>query len=205
LAAAVILAILAALLFGAIGKVRAASEQAQCVARLREVNRATLSYAADHEETLPSSLNPADRLGDADGIWYHYRELVLPYLGGLGPQAAAKIFTCPADHELAPDSPSYLFNGGNEFAEALPGLAGKRLVAILHPARTVLIAEAGAFHPYSWHDPRRGSAKSYNDAKNVVSFCDGHVEFLPIFQPPNHEYAAEADPPSRYGYQWSPE
>lgn len=173
------------------------------MARLREANRATLAYAADHDDSLPASVNSEERAGNEDGIWYHYRELVLPYLESL--PSETNIFTCPSDHELAPDHPSYLFNGGNEYAETLPGLAGKRIPVIEHPSRTILVAEAGAFHPYSWHDPQRHPEGFYNNAKNVLGFCDGHVDYLPIFHDPKHEYAAEIDPPTRYGYQWSPE
>ncbi len=204
-AALAISAILIFLACAALQSIHAASQQTRCLAHLRVINQGTLAYAADHGGVLPSSADPPEQPGNTDGIWYHYRELIAPYCGGLGSRDLGKIFTCPADHNLAPDYPSYLLNGGNEFDARLPGIAGRRLSVINHPSRTVLVAEAGAFHPYSWHEPKSGGERTYDGARNVISFCDGHLGFLPIFRDPRHEYAAEADPPPQYCYQWSPD
>jgi hypothetical protein len=72
-----------------------------------------------------------------------------------------------------------------------------------------LVAESAAFVPYSWHEPQRPAANGapmFNDAKDVVSFVDGHVSYVKIHwggnQPPG-ALALHQDPPPGYDYQWS--
>ena len=70
-----------------------------------------------------------------------------------------------------------------------PGIGGRKLSSIKHPSRTIMIAESPAFYPYSWHEPKpyqpggvqpHGIAL-FNDAKNMVSFADGHVAYIRIY------------------------
>lgn len=151
-----------------------------------------------------------------------------------------KLFQCPADtfypnwlvtlgppqdcfvHKSLHDEPlwdfsSYLFNGGDNvprkfggFTPTYPGLGGVKLSSVKHPSRTVLVAEAGAFASFSWHDPSshgvaHESGTKYNDSKNVVSFVDGHVSYIRIFWNPGHGEACWYNPPEGYDYQWSPD
>jgi prepilin-type N-terminal cleavage/methylation domain-containing protein/prepilin-type processing-associated H-X9-DG protein len=96
-----------------------------------------------------------------------------------------------------------------------PGVGGRQFSSIRHPARTVLVAESPAFFPYSWHEPKpyqpggvqpRGIAL-FNDAKNMVSFADGHVAYIKIYWGnivTNGGFmACFYDPPAGYDYQWS--
>jgi prepilin-type N-terminal cleavage/methylation domain-containing protein len=122
---------------------------------------------------------------------------------------------------------SYLFNGGDNvrrnfgaFALALPGLAGVKLSAVKHPNRTVLVSEWSASAPWSWHEPsprlifnevkKDLSNVMFNDAKNVVSFVDGHVSYIKIYWNSTPyaggtmSLAVQYDPPASYDYQWSP-
>ena len=86
------------------------------------------------------------------------------------------------------DFSSYVFNGGDNvsrtnksktFIISRPGLTGIKLSAVKHPARTALISEGSAPCPWSWHAPSR--QQKFNDAKNVVSFVDGHVSYVKMF------------------------
>ena len=197
-----VVAIVGLLAFAAFRGAQAASKRTQCISNLRQVNSAVLLYAVDHDGALPASSElPADQERE---IWVRYRELVLSYLDTSSGStlASAQTFRCPVDHVEAPERPSYYFNGGNEYDESFPGLAGRRLASIQHPARTILVAEAAASLPYSWHEPEP-SGGLYTNARNVVSFCDGHVAFVPIYWDGVH-LAATVDPPAEYGYQWSP-
>jgi hypothetical protein len=113
------------------------------------------------------------------------------------------------------DYSSYAFNGGDNvtrhFAEGtltLPGLTAVKLSSVKRPDRTVLMAEIVALAPYSWHDPSHASAQydkrwpMYNDSKNVVSFVDGHVDYIKMHY--KHPVAAcLTNPPESYGYQWT--
>ena len=110
------------------------------------------------------------------------------------------------------DFSSYSFNGGDGRTEAVGtngvainriGIGAVKLSSVKHPARTVLIAEASAFAPWSWHQP---SAKFiFNNAMNMVSFVDGHVSYIKIFKDdaPRKGLAIFYNPPDGYDYQWS--
>lgn len=112
------------------------------------------------------------------------------------------------------DFSSYAFNGGDGRTEVVgtngvtitrPGLGDAKLSAVKHPSRTVLIAEASAFAPWSWHEP--SSRLIFNDAKNVVSFVDGPVSYIRIFKDdtPRKGSAVFYSPPASYDYQWTPD
>ena len=114
------------------------------------------------------------------------------------------------------DFSSYSFNGGDGRTEAIgtngvtitrPGLGNVKLSAVKHPSRTVLIAEASAFAPWSWHEPSSPPRLIFNDAKNVVSFVDGHVSYIKIFKDdaPHKGLAIFYNPPASYDYQWTPD
>src|SRR4029077_4859501 len=113
------------------------------------------------------------------------------------------------------DYSSYVFNGGNNATRTnksgtiiipRPGLTGVKLSAVKHPGRTALISEGSAPCPWSWHEPSR--QMRFNDAKNVVSFVDGHVSYIKIYWDSafngGRSQAFMYDPPTGYEYQWSP-
>ena len=113
------------------------------------------------------------------------------------------------------DYSSYVFNGGDNvnrtnrsktFVIPRPGLSGIKLSAVKHPSRTALISEGSAPCPWSWHEPSR--QLKFNDAKNVVSFVDGHVSYIKIYLDTQfnggRSEAFMYDPPADYEYQWSP-
>jgi prepilin-type N-terminal cleavage/methylation domain-containing protein len=150
------------------------------------------------------------------------------------PAADNKLFACPADtfyydfpsmtyeaasmHDQAKSYfSSYGFNGGN-YDEAsnspppylneiaYPGVFGRKVSAIKDTARTLLLTEIPAFFPWSWHEPQRLPSGKYgvNDAKNMVSFVDGHVSYVRIFWNQNYNLTACCyDAPSGYGYKRS--
>jgi prepilin-type processing-associated H-X9-DG protein len=113
------------------------------------------------------------------------------------------------------DYSSYAFNGGDNVSRtfgltnhfSLPGLGRMRLGSIKHPARTILVMEASALVPWSWHQP--SAELLFNDAKNMISFADGHVSYLKIywdstpFPGGGLSFAMGYNPPPGYDYQWS--
>jgi prepilin-type N-terminal cleavage/methylation domain-containing protein/prepilin-type processing-associated H-X9-DG protein len=121
------------------------------------------------------------------------------------------------------DYSSYAFNGGiSNFWSIytnIIGIGGRKLSSIRDPTKTVLICEVPAFFPYSWHQPGNsfsfGSVRYNNgavlflDAKNMVSFVDGHVSYVKIYwnpgptQPGIWAMAYEYEPPAGYDYKWS--
>jgi prepilin-type N-terminal cleavage/methylation domain-containing protein len=140
----------------------------------------------------------------------------------------------PKSHHDQPifDFSSYTFNGMNLSSRPTniifpngkqiivpkinqPGIGGLTISSIKHPARTVMVAESPAFYPYSWHEPKpyqsggiqpRGIAL-FNNAKDMVSFVDGHVAYIKIYWGnivTNGGFmSCFYNPPVSYDYQWS--
>jgi hypothetical protein len=113
------------------------------------------------------------------------------------------------------DYSSYAFNGGDNVTRTfgvanhytMPGLTGVKFSSVKHPARTILVAEASAFAPWSWHES--SSSLVFNNAKNMASFVDGHVSYVKIYWDSTplpgggRSLALEYNPPAGYDYQWS--
>ena len=102
---------------------------------------------------------------------------------------------------------SYGFNGGRTdiFGTNVLGIAGSKLSSIKEPVKTVLVAETSAYFPWSWHEPNRSLGPMSDDSKNVVSFVDGHVNYIKIYWNTNKPNWATVfyEPPAGYDYQWN--
>ena len=129
----------------------------------------------------------------------------------------------PQHNQARLDYSSYLFNGGNlntfNSSNVLKrwgidishyGIGGHSISTIQHPGKTILLTEAPAFVPYSWHQPKRPLSDNYhfNDAMNMVNFVDGHTSYIKIFWARGNTPglvlgACFQNPPSGYDYQWS--
>jgi prepilin-type N-terminal cleavage/methylation domain-containing protein len=224
-----IIAILAALLLPTLSSAKARAKRTACLNNLKQINLGVHMYADDHDNVL--SMVRAD---SSDAVFTDYKDWMKSYVGLHGvssPQDA--LFACPADTFCLPENiggappkachllpasnySSYLFNAGNirkdyPFTNQFPGIAGRKLTSVKNPAKTVLVAEQPALAPYSWHQPQKLMGKQYqfNDARNMVSFVDGHVNYIKIYwdtnatiTPPHFE-AWHYDPPAGYDYQWS--
>lgn len=225
LVAIAIIGILAALLFSAVGAAKAKARRTACANNLHQINIGLHMYSDDSTDKAPRTPGTASSPGLN---WSGYKNVMKGYVGlNGGSSSSDKVFACPADsfhynvagsfeyvpkgmHEEAPDYMSYGFNGGNARTNSnAPGIAGRLLSSIKEPTKTVLVAEGSAFIPYSWHQPKnlgRNGAPMFNDAKDVVSFVDGHVNYIKIYwggnNPPG-SLALHHDPPAGYGYKWS--
>jgi prepilin-type N-terminal cleavage/methylation domain-containing protein/prepilin-type processing-associated H-X9-DG protein len=225
-----IIAILAALLMPVLSSAKARANRTACLNNLKQINLGIHMYAGDNGDTLPNT---------GRATYVYYKEVVKGYVGLHGPSSPQdKIFACPADtfhyndgtlayapqgqHEQRTyDFSSYSFNGANLLTNyphladngVLPGIGGKKLSAIKNSAKTVLVVEASALLPYSWHQPKppvTSGLPMFNDARNMVSFVDGHVSYINIYWNNMLSYpdggasvAAYYDPPEGYDYRWS--
>jgi prepilin-type N-terminal cleavage/methylation domain-containing protein len=134
----------------------------------------------------------------------------------------------PQSHHNQPkfDYSSYTFNAMNldpdspniTTSSSMPGIGGRKISSIKNPVRTILVAESPAFYPYSWHDPKLpqpGDWFVYNNAKDMLSFVDGHVSYTKMYWNSNTviqfmglsfpRWTACYDPPDGYDYKWSGE
>ncbi|MDB6109839.1 MAG: prepilin-type N-terminal cleavage/methylation domain [Pedosphaera sp.] len=200
-----IIGILAALLLPVLSRAKQSARRTACVSNLRQVNLAIHLYADDFTDALPVLPDPNPY---PNGVGAYYKQLVKPYLGLTGPAALNEsVFICPADPifytQVGHAFTSYTFNGYKTGPDALPRITGQKLGAIKSPTKAVLVGEVPAFFGGSWHPLFNGD---HPDAKNVLSFVDGHAGFIKIYwngiadsNPANYE------PPAGYDYNWAGE
>lgn len=200
-----IVAILAGILLPAVAHAHDRSRQIACVSNLKQVNLAIHLYGNDTDDSLPVLPFPSPY---PNGVGAYYKQLIKSYVGLSGPASPKeKVFICPADRKIYKTIDhaytSYTFNGYEVEAGELPRITGKKLGAITAPTRAVLVAEWPAYFGGSWHPLKE---EAYVDAKNIVSFVDGHVTLTKIYwnevtgsQPRNYE------PPASYPYSWEGE
>ena len=218
-----IIGILAALLLPVLSAAKAKARRSTCLNNLRQISTGIRMYCDDSSDTAPASSN---------SVWASYKQLIAGYVGlGDAPTNGNPLFVCPADtffyrvsgdervafvphgehEEPTANFSSYFFNGANEFTNAvglrLPGIAGRKLSAIKHPVRTVLVIEWPANMPYSWHDPKKPISDTsncqFNNAKDMVGFVDGHVSYTKLYWREPNIVCVQYDPPADYDYQWS--
>jgi len=229
--------ILAAMVFAALKSAKERAKRTACSNNLRQLNLGVRMYADDSSDTAPS-LEAVAAATNIVPLYAGYKNLMKSYVGLKGASSPQdKIFACPADafypafvstnsappwqyvrqslHEQPIfDFSSYAFNGGDNRTRRSkagprtpPGLTGQRLGSIKHASRTVLVAEASALAPWSWHRP--SSHLLFTDARNMVSFVDGHVSYIKIYWDSTplpgggSSFALAYDPPAVYDYQWS--
>ena len=211
-----IIAILAALLFPVLASAKARARRIPCLNNLRQINLAVRTYADDFKDKVVAPPGFATSIE----TWYRYKELVKSYVGRSGaPTPSDALFACPADtfyysasgyhstgfHETPQTGyTSYIFNAGNLIGtNGYPGISGQSLAGIHEPSKTVLVCEAAAFTPFSWHNPKKQSSDyRFKDSQNMLSFVDGHVQYVRMYWSGAGE-AWQYDPPPNYDYKWS--
>ncbi len=213
-----IIAVLAALLLPAVSSAKARVKATVCVNNLHQVNVAARMYAEDHADQIDMPV----RVRASRYDFHLFKEQIKSYAGLKGRASTAeKVFTCPADtffysqsgyhspgfkDQPETDYCSFAFNGANYRGTnsgsglSFPGIAGTKLGQIAEPSKTVLILEAAALTPFSWHTPGSRSAEyRFADSKNIVSFVDGHVSQTKIYWSGSKSSEAwHADPPTGY-------
>ena len=227
-----IIAILAALLLSVLGRAKDAARRTVCLNNLKQLATGAHLYADDHNNILPIGYT-ANLRSMAFPVGIETLTLLRSYAGVKGlPSPQDALFNCPADtfsyeykNEYKNDSyqpkglhtqakyeySSYSFNAGNipvgkPPSLRWPGVAGLKLDTINDQTKTLLVVEFAAFLPYSWHQP--GGASHYDNARDLVSFADGHAKYIKIFwdSANTNSFYKEAwqyDPPGSYEYKWS--
>jgi type II secretory pathway pseudopilin PulG len=223
-----IILILAALLFPALSRAKRSAQKAACINNERQINLAVLLYAEDNAGM--GSTNNQIYFTYKDLI-----QSYIGRSGNV--TTNQDLFTCPADNfnldviignwfvacgftnvhgtgfyrQQFTHYSSYALNESVRHGPGAPtnsevGAASlKALSYVREPARTVLLGEMSGCTGLSAHN-RKGPFQ-FQNAENVMSFVDGHVDYIKIYWngrpgPPGMPWFYE--PPAGYDYKWSP-
>lgn len=229
-----VIAILAALLLPALSRAKSSAYRTNCLSNLRQVTLGLQLYAADHGERLPAAANVSWEGIETNHFAIFYKRLIQSYVGRGAGVAPDRLWTCLADQffydfpsmkyrsericdQSDSDFSSYGFNGSDVGSETnpppaalkevtFPGVFGRKLATIVNPAQTLLTMELSAYFPFSWHQPMKLPVGQYgvNDAKNVVGYADGHVDYVKIYWNAALNLTSCCyDPPAGYDYKRS--
>ena len=219
LAAIAIIAILAALLLPALSRANARARRTTCINDLHQINLALLMYADDHGDAIRAITNN-------DPIHFSFKEAIQPYLSRAGSSSTGQMFACPADNFNCDDPSirefflfdpvagksfyrqqtthysSYFFNGAAPDSPETR-MAQKPFSSVREPSWVILAGELSGGIGLSAHDRRQ--PYQFNNARNVMSFVDGHVSYIPIYWngvKGIEGIAAFYEPPAGYDYTW---
>lgn len=228
-----IIAILAALLLPGLGGAKENARRTTCLNNLKQINVAVTLYAGDNHELLPAAANTTDAKRGSNSFQIYYKPLVMTYVGRRGaPSPQDMVFDCPDDTFYYGEDDytyysgsyfsainlytSYGFNGQGGASTPpytipdetnIPGLFGWKLTAIREPGKSLLVTEAAAVWPWSWHEFHSvpSSQRGIDNSKNEVSFADGHVNYIQMYFDDDFFNLAccRYDPPDSYNYKWS--
>jgi len=181
-----IIAILAAILFPVFAKAREKARQTSCLSNTRQLGVASLAYAQDYDEVLPTGERTVD--GDDVGLrvpswWY---DLVEPYTKN------QQIIICPS-YKQGNDPDNKLGYGINCCFMCPHWCSNDDWVAlpqIVRPAELPLYADSSFWLGCCWtiawanvceamcdETVRLPSNTRHNEGSNIA-FCDGHSKWL---------------------------
>ena len=214
-----VVAILVALLLPGLSRAKGAAKKTTCINDLRQVNLAVIMYADDHADSIRTATNDYQ-------VYFTYKDSIRLYLLRNGSSTNDQLFACPADvfdckmpaiqDFFQPDNisgqgfyhlkqthySSYISNGAAANSSETR-VAGKPFASVREPARLVLVCELSGAIGLSGHDRRQ--SEQFNNAKNLMSFVDGHVSFIPIYWNGTtgvEGMPIEYNPTTGYEYLW---
>ena len=174
-----IIAILAAMLLPALQKTRELTKRASCASNLKQVGLATLTYASDYNDLLPSYGKVFSTPLSTATYWF--AEISYTYLNNHKPATATSrdgAFVCPSD-------PAPGWNGGVKISYGinfyiLPNTSyrggnGIKLSFIRQPSSVILEGDAGVDTRRWLSSSTGGNPIDYRhlNGANIV-FIDGH-------------------------------
>lgn len=209
-----IIGILAALLLPALVRAKAQANRTACINNVKQINLATLMYTHDNADMFPVLPQPNPY---PNGEAWFFKELVKKYAGLSGPPTNGdRLFICPSEFSSPTDglpSAAYIVDFSDYYLNVW--IVGMKLPAVMQPTKTALITEYSAEVGYSFHHPQAYTFQVNNpaaaqpylhaafaDALNEVSFVDGHVNYIKIYNDAM-SMSGMYNPPAGYEYQWN--
>lgn len=167
-----IVAILAGLSWPALSRATEQGKKAQCQSNLRQLYQATMLYALDNNNTLPSMKGHAGDYGSTF-IWGTLKGYIASDANKKGMDQDIMVTRCPGARVdwlwTSPEHSCYRYNAANGSNGKKIHAAGRRVSTITDPARAVLLFDM------SW--PNWPAKDLPHDGVNLV-YADGHVEFM---------------------------
>ncbi|HBR94991.1 MAG TPA: hypothetical protein DEA90_12595 [Opitutae bacterium] len=193
-----IIAVLAAILIPAVGRVRQSAQQTQCASNLRRIGEAILMYSADHNGALPGRDSGlygqvrADYNFESGGDQYSLVTYVLPYFEISDGEGNVEVMLCPASEEaMEAEHASYLANPsvllangetarpfGRDYNRA-PALL---LTQLANPADAVAMfdLDASIWRTLGNASPDGTPTEPVHGTTRNFLYLDGHVKAMPL-------------------------
>jgi prepilin-type N-terminal cleavage/methylation domain-containing protein len=236
-----IIGILAALLLPAVNRAKASAQRTACLSNLKQIGVGVLMYSSESDDKAPKRTGvDTNRVLSVFGYKKLLQDYVGgagsgASNAGLFACPADKFhYTVSNGFVVVVNEPlhgqsfvefsSYGFNGLNSDTNRSSlwqqrfgidvsrfGVAGISVSAIKNPSRTIMVAEASAFEPFSWHKPQKpfsSTNRKFKDSMNTIGFVDGHVAYTKMFWKDTSASGIELsgcflDSPADYDYQWN--
>ena len=214
-----IIAVLAALLFPAIGRVQENANGVKCAGNLKQIGVALILYASENNGNFPESggviaYNATDPQTNLPG-WTRQIEKYIPTNGGQN----LTIYQCATSRRLYPNDKNYsYFNGSHaalfDYSQTPPaqtGFAPLRQSLIQYPSKLILAGDISAneFTPedadkddYTQSPAFDGDVTKMHGGKSNILLANGHVAEFATFDYSKPAGSAKNDSDSRSLTVW---
>lgn len=173
-----IIAILAAILIPAVGKVRASANRAKCASNLSQLAKASLLYTSEHKSTLPLLAWGDPDAGTETAYWFN---LIRPYLADTAGAGLPLVFRCPSDDK--DDVPTDA-TGWNAISYIQVPEDGSKLINIIDPPKKPMFMDAEVVSSNwlaesNFEQRIRGNEPTWRHGNGINAvYWDGHVDFI---------------------------
>ena len=185
----VIISVLASLIFPVFGKVQESGRTAACASNLRQMGAALISFAGDHNQTMPLAGNVFTYVYPASGTQpdaLGWTEQLEPYAG-----TDRKFYTCPSSVLQFPNNnnPYSYYMGCHAAYFANGTFAAVRTLLLSAPSKYILGGDISSamFTPddadkddFTQNPPFTTTPTIHNGKSNIL-FADGHVAGFAAF------------------------
>lgn len=184
LAVIALIAILAAMLFPALGRAREKARAIQCSANLRTMGAGLTLYMADNENHFPYGVSDAYWHPSRQLPWYHCAALQMGWRGSTQ-EPLPKTFSCPSGVNKS-FWPSWPYTG-NYAGNAALGATNATSVtwsrsSLKHPSETPWVHEVNMQNQFGAWEFGPSPAGSFfitrHSGGGNILWCDGHVSWF---------------------------